>query len=687
MSKKTLLDKGWKFVYGCETAKDAENSADLNNIKMPHTWNDKDGQDGGNNYRRGKGWYCLELKINKKSDKRYWLEFFGVNSVCNVYVNSVHLGEHRGGYTLFRFDATKALKKGKNTIVVCADNSPFADVIPLTADFTFFGGIYREVYLVESEAIHFDLDDFGSDGVKLSYENSPSVKDCAVLNIEANVIGADKDCKVIVQAYEPNCFEQCDGINKPDFNLSKMISDSNEPIAQTECSHGSNGFHGKLLISHPHLWDGRKEPFRYKIVCTIYKNNKEYDKVEKFVGFRWFSIHTQKGFFLNGRSYPLRGVNRHQDRKDMGWAITEKEHDEDFSLIYEMGANAIRLAHYPHHPHFYELCDRYGLLVWAEIPFVDCVGGIGKSGLPTDKKPNDRVAQNFIENAKQQMTELIYQQQHRPSIFCWSMSNEVMKKCDPSASFIMNILNELVHILDPERYSAIATNHIGSYNWKADIRACNIYPGWYFAKPEHFKYQYNYHFQANKLKGVGVSEYGAGANIFHHTENPAQPKDTKCAFHSEEWACTVHEQALKFLMKKSSNKVWGSFVWNMFDFAVDSRDEGELPGLNDKGLVTYDRKIKKDPFYLYKSYWSNSPVVYITSRRFEKRENRVISVKVYSNAPAVSLYVNGDKIKTLKNENNKQSHIFIFKKVELADGENNVTAKIFGDEDNVKWVY
>ena len=356
-------------------------------------------------------------------------------------------------------------------------------------------------------------------------------------------------------------------------------------------------------------------------------------------------------------------------------------------MIYEIGANAIRLAHYPHHPHFYDLCDRYGLLVWAEIPFVDRIGGLGISGLPTDKVKNKAVEESFLNNAKLQMTELIKQQGHRPSIFCWSMSNEVMAEYGKTAQYMMEELDKLVHSLDNQRYSALATNHTKSYKWKADIRGCNIYPGWYGGKETHFPFQANYHMRANRLKGVAVSEYGAGSNVLHHSEKPSQPKDTVCDFHSEEWQSIVHENALKYFMKKRSNKIWGTFVWNMFDFAIDSRNEGAMPGMNNKGLVTYDRKIKKDAFYLYKSYWSNVPVVHITSSRFSEREERTIDVKVYSNASEVTLYLNDKKITTIKDGNNKQSHIFVFKSVQLENGDNTVTASAGNLSDTVNWKY
>lgn len=410
--------------------------------------------------------------------------------------------------------------------------------------------------------------------------------------------------------------------------------------------------------------------------------------MEKYIGFRYFRIDPKKGFFLNGRRYPLRGVNRHQDRENMGWAITNREHEEDFALIYEMGANAIRLAHYPHHPHFYDLCDQYGLLVWAEIPFVENIGGMGLSPLETDKKTDATVTRRLLENAKQQYTELILQQMHRPSVFCWSMSNEVRREYGDTAARMMRELHDLAHSLDPDRYTALATNHYDGDKWKSDIKGCNIYPGWYWGGPHLFRAQAAAHIRANGGRGVAVSEYGAGSNVDHHTEHPKQPKDTVCTFHSEEWQSIVHEHALRYFMSEKADKLWGTFVWNMFDFAIDSRNEGGIPGRNDKGLVTYDRKIKKDAFYLYKSYWSGESVLYITSRRFKKREKKHVAVKIYSNEEEITLYVNGVRIGQKCASKTRQQHIFIFKGVKLRRGENEIKAvSDSGLKDTVFWKY
>lgn len=684
----TPLNDEWSFCGENLTKEQAEQNENWETVHIPHTWNNLDGQDGGNDYRRGKGWYKYILNIEKSPDCEFYIEFLGVNSVSDVYVNGRFMGQHRGGYTLFRYNITDALIDGKNTLLVCADNSPFPDVNPLEADFTFFGGIYREVNLITVSKTHFDLDDFGSEGIKLSYENSPAIRDCAALEVSAKTAGADSNCRVHIAVSIPSEFDACPGIDRTDFAVDSVISEKGETVAEKEAAVVGNEVKCVLGINRPHLWNGRKDPFRYKVVCTLYKGDEAVDRVEKYIGFRYFSIRPRKGFLLNGESYPLRGVNRHQDRKDMGNAITYKEHDEDFAMIYEIGANAIRLAHYPHHPRFYEQCDRYGLLVWAEIPFVNQIGGLKESGLPTDTVIDPDVTARQLENAELQMRELISQQCHRPSIFCWSMSNEVMRKYGKTAAEMMKELDDLIHELDSTRYSAMAVNHTYAFRWKSDIKGCNTYPGWYWGTVNQFGHMVNYFAGRNFYRGLAVSEYGAGSNTEHHCDNPSQPKDTVCDFHPEEWQSIVHEHALKYFMAPRNKWIWGTFVWNMFDFAVDIRKEGSMPGMNNKGLVTYDRKIRKDAFYLYKSYWSAEPTLRITSSRFTVRKTKKVCVKIYSNADCVTLTVNGKKFGAVKADKCKQPHIFLFPDVTLNDGLNGISAEgSNGANDTVTWEY
>lgn len=688
MRNTQAFTENWQFQYVGAQPSAVETLTDFVPARLPHTWNNLDGQDGGNDYKRGAGVYKKTFTVHKNEDKRYYLDFLGVNSVCDVTLNGKQLGQHRGGYTRFRFPVTDALLDGENTLFVCADNSPFPDVNPLEADFTFFGGIYREVYFIETEKAHFCLSENGADGVWITYPNSPAIQAAAPVTVRTKTSKSAVGKTLSVRIAVPSEFCGCPFISETDFQPEKMISAGGETVAEASVSVENAQTELTLQIANPHLWNGRTDPFCYTVICELRDGETVLDRVEKQIGIRYFEIHPKKGFFLNGRSYPLRGVNRHQDRENMGNAITLREHDEDFSVLYEIGANAVRLAHYPHHPHFYDLCDRYGLLVWAEIPFVNHIGGVKGSPLPTDTVLDESVTARQLENAVSQMTELIAQQGHRPSIFCWSMSNEVMREYADTAAKMMQTLHETARALDGTRYTAMALNHTYGYRWQSDVKGCNIYPGWYVGKPTHFRYQVNYHIRGNHRVGVAVSEYGAGANVLHHTEHPKQPKDTTCAFHPEEWASIVHEHALRYFMSPHQNRVWGTFVWNLFDFAVDIRNEGEQPGRNDKGLVTYDRKIKKDAFYLYKAYWRKTPVTYITSRRFENRERKRITVKVYSNAEAVTLTVNGSVYKTKQAKHCRQANVFLFKGVPLQKGENTVTATgKNGVTDSVHWLY
>lgn len=681
MRTRTIINDGWEFFR--QTPEEAVGAGEA--VNLPHTWNAADGQDGGDDYLRCECCYKKRLSIAKKEKTAYFLDFLGANSVCRVFVNGRLCGGHRGGYTRFFVDITDAVQDGENDITIGVSNEPFPDVVPLKADFTFFGGIYRDAALIEAEDAYFAPDENGCAGISITVPNDEEIMRTARLCIDADIAGDFDGCLLRATVRGAGAPE-CEYIKKADFTASELDALSKKTAACGECEISGGRARLELSFASPALWNGREAPFCYEVLCEIIKDGRVCDSERRTVGFRYFRIDGQRGAFLNGRRYPLRGVNRHQDRKDMGWAISEKEHAEDFALIYEMGANAIRLAHYPHHPYFYELCDRYGLLVWAEIPFVDHIGGCGISPLETDKRTDPAVTASTLENAKRQYTELIAQQKHRPSIFCWSMSNEIQREYGGTAAKLMGELNELAHSLDKTRYTALATNHHGGEKWPSDIKGCNIYPGWYWGSVREFALQAKAHIRAHGGEGVAVSEYGAGSNIEHHTERPRMPKDTTCDFHPEEWASIVHEHALKYFMKPKADKIWGAFVWNMFDFAIDSRNEGGIPGRNDKGLVTYDRKTKKDAFFLYKSYWSRERVLYITSRRFTRRKKKRVDIKIYSNEQDITLYVNGRRIGTKSAAPESGRHIFVFKRVALQRGKNIIKAvSDSGLKDEVIW--
>jgi beta-galactosidase len=430
----------------------------------------------------------------------------------------------------------------------------------------------------------------------------------------------------------------------------------------------------RVTVPNPHLWNGRKDPYLYKAVVELSDagNNAPAvrDSVEQPLGLRWYSIDPDKGFFLNGQPYHLHGVDRHQDRPDEGWALTEANQDEDIALMTEMGCTVVRCSHYQHSDYFYSLCDKAGILVWAEIPQVNVIG---------------RVPQ-FEETSRNQLEDLIRQNINHPAIFTWSLFNE-LRGNTPDPDRELQDLNIVAHGEDPTRPTIAATCVMDhpQINKIPDLLGWNIYPGWYsqWGSVSDFGSVLDNYRTTSRAGGLCVSEYGAGANITQHEENPKQP-NAGGQWHPEEWQAIVHENA--WAQMKVRPFVWGTFVWNMFDFAVSSRNEGGIPGRNDKGLVSFDRQTKKDAFYFYKANWNDEPMVYITSRRFTERTNALTNVKIYSNAPRAELLVNGVSQGTRPNDGNS---VFIWEKVKLTPGENKIAARAERDgksvNDNCAW--
>jgi hypothetical protein len=623
---------------------------------LPHTWNATDAQDGGNNYLRTVGWYRKILPWNDNlRGKKVFLEFLGANLQAECFVNGTSVGIHQGGYTAFRFNITSLLVEGDNVIAVKVDNRASEEIAPLSGDFSFFGGIYRKVFLIVTDAVHIDLMDCGSSGLYLTTTNvSAAHADLGIRSKIVNESDAPKEVTLKSVIRNPNDFAAIEEIPSPAFNSEDMHPGGADISAITETviipAHGSYEFNRQTGVDNPRLWNGKADPYRYVVDFSVSENGQIIDQLSQYVGFRYFSA-TKNGFFLNGVFYPLRGVNRHQDRKDMGNAITEREHDEDFGLIYEVGANAIRLAHYPQDPYFYDLCDRYGLVVWAEIPFVNEIGG----------------AAAFAGVTANQLKELIRQQYNRPSICFWGLQNEVRATYDSDMRVLMNDLNNLAHAEDPSRYTVQATDSDIANNWASDLIAWNFYPGWY---------------NGSTMKSIlddfpaaarpsGISEYGAGGSINQHKINPARPVPGG-DWHPEEYQSKVHENA--FMDIAACDFVWGTFLWNMFDFASDYRAEGGQYGINDKGLVTYDRKVKKDSYYVYKVNWNVTPEIYIASRRYNVREEESTPVAVYSNCEWVELLVNGKSAGKIFRADAPYG-FFKWESITLDAGENSIVAK------------
>ena len=626
--QKISINANWKFQSKILSNSPASVDYDDNNwtiVNIPHTWNSTDAQDGGNNYLRTIGWYRKSLLWNDSyNGKKLYIEFLGACLQAECFVNGEFAGAHKGGYTAFRFDITPYMKKGNNVIAIKVDNRLSEEIMPLGGDFSVLGGIYRNISLIIADPVHIDLMDNGSSGLYLTPVNVN--KSSADLEIKANVFNHSSKVKTITingTLRNPDSFEPITDVSKPAFNTNAMcpggevIKTVNEIV--TIEPGASYQFEKKITVENPHLWNGKKDPYRYLVDLEIEENGNIIDAVSEYVGFRYYSV-TKEGFFLNGNLYPLRGVGKHQDRYNMGYAVTDKEQNEDFGMIYDMGANTIRLAHYPHDPYFYDLCDRYGLVVWTEIPLVDRPG----------------TAESFNEVTKNQLRELIRQHYNRPSIFFWGLQNEIREQHDAHMRILMKELNELAQAEDPSRLTVQATNHNTARNWSSDVFAWNYYPGWYVQNPQ-FSGKLD-SFKDSESRPTALSEYGAGGSIYHHEINPAKPVTNGGNFHPEEYQNKVHEQAIIDISTRDF--VWGTFLWNIFDFASDARKEGDQHGVNDKGLITYDRKVKKDSYYAYKANWSNDPFVYITSRRYTNRKERFTPVSIYSNCESVELFVN-----------------------------------------------
>lgn len=605
------INDDWIFIkenVGMEAAMTAVGE----HISLPHTWNAKDGQDGGNDYYRGTCWYVKKfVRPELMEEEEAWIEFRGVGMSANVYVNGQKLAQHEGGYSTFRVNITEVLQE-ENVLAISVDNGVNRRVYPQKADFTFYGGIYRDVYLITVPKEHFALGYFGGNGIKVTPQVTLGNPD-AKIKIEAWTENVTSEGKTVIT------------IHDADKNV----------VASTETDVAENHLEAELTIKNVSLWDGLENPYLYTVTVQLFKLDKILDEIDTRIGCRTYSVDPEKGFFLNGRSYPLCGVARHQDRRDAGNALTKEMHREDMDMICELGANTIRLAHYQHDQYFYDLCDERGLIVWAEIPYI------------TEHMPEGR------ENTISQMTELVIQNYNHPSIICWGLSNEITTSGGVTEDLMENhvILNELCHKLDATRPTTMANVFILDTAEPIvklpDIRSYNLYYGWYVGEKEENDTWFDSFHAKYPDTAIGLSEYGADATICYQTGKPEKGDYT------EEYQAVYHEHMLK--MWKERPYIWAMHVWNMFDFAADGREDGGEKGVNHKGLVTFDRKIKKDAFYIYKAYLSKEPFVHVCGSRYIDRAEDVTEVKVYSNLPKVTLFVDG-----VEAEVKEADKIFVF---------------------------
>ena len=589
-TNKLLLDN-WRFKKDMATVPTVL-PTEWETVTLPYTWNGKDGQDGGNDYFRGTGCFVRAVSRAELPDGAvHYIQFDGVNSSADVFWNGEKIAHHDGGYSAFRARIPEI--RDENLLTVLADNAPGDTVYPQLADFTFYGGIYREVTLIGVAEQHFDLEYYGAPGIAVT----PQVHGTdAEIQIETYV-QTDKVCAL---RYE-------------------ILADG-EIVWQ-----GSTDTENRSLtavLSNVHLWDGVNDPYLYTAKATLLCDGEAVDSVSARFGCRSFQIDPQKGFILNGRPYPLRGVSRHQDRPEIGNALTLEHHKADIDLICEMGANTVRLAHYQHAQAFYDLCDEKGLVVWAEIPYIS-------KHLP-----------NAVENTKSQMTELICQNYNHPCIVVWGLSNEITMNTPPTdASMLANhkMLNDLAHRLDKTRLTTLAVVSMcgieEDYVHLTDVVSYNHYFGWYGGHVHMNGPWFDDFHKKYPNRPIGISEYGCEA-LNWHTSAPEQGDYT------EEYQAYYHEEMIKQIIDRPY--LWATHVWNMFDFAADARAEGGENGMNHKGLVTFDRAYKKDSFYAYKAWLSKEPFVHICGKRYVNRAEDITKVTVYSNCAEVELFANGE---------------------------------------------
>lgn len=617
----TPLLKNWTFIKEAADADAAANAAG-ESVTLPHTWNALDGQDGGNDYHRGTCYYVRALpKPDMAEGAQAYLEFQGAAMTADVYVNGEKLMHHAGGYSAFRVNITGALHE-ENTVVVAVNNEDNDVCYPQKADFTFYGGLYRAVSLIVVPAVHFDLDYCGTPGIKVTPVVDPDAK-TATVTLEA---WTNQDTEITFTA------------------AGRTVR------AATKNRHAR----AELVIENVHLWDGQNDPYLYTAEASI----PEGDAVRARFGCRSFSCDPERGFLLNGRPYALRGVSRHQDFKGVGNALTLEHHKKDMEIIREIGATTLRLAHYQHAQEFYDLCDENGLIVWAEIPYI------------TMHMKNARA------NTLSQMEELIVQNYNHPSIVVWGLSNEITAASAVNDDLLENhrLLNDLCHRLDPTRLTTMANVFMLETDSPIleipDINSYNLYFGWYLGELEQNDAFFDEYHAKYPNRVIGFSEYGADANPQFQSAAPEKGDYT------ESYQARYHEHILEMIEKRPY--LWATHVWNLFDFAADGRDEGGKHGENQKGLVTFDRQTKKDAFYLYKAAWNRrEPFVHICGRRYAERTEAVTEIRVYSNQPQVTLFVDGDKTAELTGKT-------VFTCSVPISGTHTVTAKAAGCEDTIQ---
>lgn len=658
----TPFNNGWEFKKGpfptdaMQTA--ARWNADWEQVNVPHTWNADDMQKKTNSFYAGVAYYRKHYVFPESLEgKRLFLRFEGVGACAEVYVNGYLVGTHKGAYSAFVCEIGSQVRLGEeNEIVVKADNAARPDVIPVNhALFGVYGGIYRPVWLIVTEPCNIVVNDCASPGVYITQKNVS--KQSADVSVRVKLDNA---------TLAPAALELENAIYTREGKLVKVHRQSFELTPQ-----GVQNYVSDFKISHPHLWQAREDPYLYKVVSRLKQDGQVIDEVIQPLGLRKYEAVAGKGFFLNGKKYPMYGVTRHQDWWGMGSALTNREHDFDLEQIMEVGATTVRFAHYQQSDYIYSRCDTLGLIIWAEIPFVN------------------RVTGQEWDNVHQQMRELIRQSFNHPSIYVWGIHNEVYHPHGYTAALTQSV-HDLCKLEDPDRYT-VAVNGYGHaehpVNGNTDIQGMNRYFGWYEKKIQDIKPWIEKMEKEYPWQRLMLTEYGADANIEHQTELLGDALNWGSDFYPETFQTKTHEYQWGVISQHPY--ILASYLWNMFDFAVPQWKRGGVDARNMKGLITFDRKIRKDAFYWYKANWSKEPVLYLTQRRNTERERRETSVTVYSNLGTPRVFLNGRELDGVR-KGYTDVH-YIFDQVTLAEGRNVLRAVIVSDgkeyTDEIVWNY
>ena len=632
MRESQSLNQNWKFARTAEIP--AELPEGWESVSLPHTYNAADGQDGGNDYYRGPAVYVRTLRTPEDSkNKEFYLECLGAAMTAEVFLNGTRLSRHEGGFSTFRVRLTEALRPMgcDNLLAIRVDNSENDRVYPQKADFTFYGGLYRDVNLITVPQAHFALIPDGTPGIHVISEVDLAHRSAAV-QVDVQTEGVADGETVELRIF---------GADDEDSQHAGGAACQTVRAAVRD-NHARGSFH----LDPVRLWEGLADPYLYTAEAVLISEGEAGDEesvldaVGTRFGVRSFRVDPEKGFFLNGRPYPLRGVSRHQDRLGVGNAITPAMMEEDMAVIRDIGANSLRLAHYQQAQAFYDLCDENGILVWAEIPFIT------------------KFMEKGIQNTLDQMRELIAQSSNHPSIYCWGLSNEITASSPVTEELMENhrMLQKLCHEMDPTRPTVMAHAFMLEKDSPligiADLGCYNLYFGWYLGELEQNDSFLDEYHSMYPDRAIGLAEYGADANIQFHAEHPTQGD------YSEEFQCLYHEHLVRMIQDRPY--LWTTYVWNLFDFAADGRDEGGKRGQNQKGLVEFDHKTRKDAFYLYKAVWSREPFVHLCGKRFVNRAGEATRVRVYTNQERIALYDGEQLVGRKERQDAAQTGVYLF---------------------------